>query len=44
MYNLIGRDILDEVISLPGYSKFLKEEAQNMIDEYENGEEEDENE
>ena len=44
MYNLIGRDILDEVISLPGYSKFLKEEAQNMIDEYENGGEEDENE
>ena len=44
MYNLIGRDILDEVISLPGYSKFLKEEAQNMIDEYENSEEENENE
>ena len=37
MYNLIGRDILDEVISLPGYSKFLKEEAQSMIDEYEEG-------
>ena len=39
MYNLIGRDILDEVISLPGYSKFLKEEAQSMIEEYEEGEE-----
>ena len=26
------------------YTKFLKEEAQNMIDEYENSEEEDENE
>lgn len=38
MYNLIGRDILDEVISLPGYSKFLKEEAQSMIEEYEEGE------
>ena len=38
LYNLIGRDILDEVISLPSYSKFLKEEAQNMIDEYENDE------
>ena len=38
LYNLIGRDILDEVISLPSYSEFLKEEAQNMIDEYENDE------
>lgn len=35
MYNLIGRDILDEVISLPGYSQFLKEEAQSMVEEYE---------
>lgn len=35
LYNLIGRDILDEVISLPSYSKLLKEEAQNLIDEYE---------
>ena len=35
LYNLLGRDILDEVISLPSYSQFLKEEAQNMIDEYE---------
>ena len=35
MYNLIGRDILDEVISLPSYSKFLKTEAQSIIDEYE---------
>ena len=35
LYNLQGRDILDEVISLPGYSKFLKEEAQNLINEYE---------
>ena len=38
MYNLIGRDILDEVLSLPSYSKFLKEEAQNMIDDYESDE------
>lgn len=37
LYNLIGRDILDEVISLPGYSKFIKEEAENMIEEYEAG-------
>ena len=35
MYNLKGRDILDEVISLPSYSKFLKTEAQSIIDEYE---------
>ena len=35
LYNMIGRDILDEVLSLPGYSKFLKEEAQDLIDEYE---------
>lgn len=35
LYNLEGRDILDEVISLPSYSKFLKEEARNMIEEYE---------
>ena len=35
LYNLQGRDILDEVISLPGYSKFLKEEAEKLIEEYE---------
>ena len=35
LYNLQGRDILDEVISLPGYSDFLKEEAKNLINEYE---------
>lgn len=35
LYNLIGRDILDEVISLPGYSEFLKTEARALIDEYE---------
>ncbi len=39
LYNIEGRDILDEVISLPSFSKFLKEEAQNMIDEYEDEEE-----
>ena len=38
LYNILGRDILDEVISLPSYSKFLKEEAQNIIDEYESEE------
>lgn len=35
LYNLIGRDILDEVISLPGYSEFLKHEAESLIKEYE---------
>ena len=35
LYNIIGRDILDEVISLPNYSEFLKNEAQSLIDEYE---------
>lgn len=35
LYNMIGRDILDEVIALPSYSESLKIEAQNMIDEYE---------
>ena len=34
LYNMNGRDILDEIISLPGYSDFLKMEAQNMIEEY----------
>ena len=35
LYNLVGRDVLDEVISLPVYSEFLKDEAQNLINEYE---------
>jgi len=35
LYNLIGRDILDEVIELPIYSEFLKSEAQDLINEYE---------
>lgn len=38
LYNIYGRDILDEVISLPGYSEFLKKEAKNLIEEYEDGE------
>ena len=37
LYNMIGRDILDEVISLPGYSDFLKNEAKSIIEEYEDG-------
>ena len=35
LYNLIGRDILDEVIDLPIYSEYLKIEAKALIDEYE---------
>ena len=35
LYNLIGRDILDEVIELPIYSDYLKAEAKSLIDEYE---------
>ena len=38
LYNIEGRDILDEVINLPVYSKFLKDEAQYMIEEYEQDE------
>ena len=41
LYNIVGRDILDEVLELPIYSEFLKTEAQNLIDEYENEEEDD---
>lgn len=40
IYNLIGRDILDEVLSLPSYSKYLKDTAQELIDEYESDDEE----
>ncbi len=35
MYNLEGRDILDEVLQSNEYTEDLKEEAQNLIDEYE---------
>ena len=37
LYNILGRDVLDEVISLPGYSEFLKNEAKSLIEEYEEG-------
>lgn len=41
LYNMVGRDILDEVIENDKkYSEFLREEAKSMIDEYETGEEE----
>lgn len=35
LYNLHGREILDEVISEKKYCQFLKDEAQQMIEEYE---------
>ena len=35
LYNIMGRDILDEVISLPSYSESLKNEAKSIIEEYE---------
>lgn len=35
MYNLVGVEILEEVISSEDYSDYLKQEAQNLIDEYE---------
>ena len=35
MYNLEGRDILDEVLMSEEYSRYLKREAQDLIDEYE---------
>lgn len=38
LYNMVGRDILDEVISLPIYPESLKEEAKFMIEEYEDDE------
>ncbi len=39
LYNIDGRDILDEVVSLPIYQDSLKEEAQSLIEEYETDEE-----
>lgn len=35
LYNLCGRDILDEVIELPIYCDFVKAEARELIEEYE---------
>jgi len=40
LYNLLGRDILDEVIALPSYSNYIKLEAQELINEYEVNDEE----
>lgn len=35
MYNLEGRDIIDEVLLSNEYSDYLKEEAQDLLNEYE---------
>ncbi len=37
LYNLTGRDILDEVIAMPSYSEFLRNTAKELIEEYEEG-------
>lgn len=37
LYNLVGRSIVDEIISLPSYSETLKKDAQELLDEYEAG-------
>jgi HEAT repeat protein len=43
LYNLEGRSVLDEILSNKDYGEFLQIEAQNLIDEYEDdGEYEDE--
>lgn len=39
LYNMTGRDILDEVVLSGEYGEDLKTEAQSMIDEYETNEE-----
>lgn len=38
LYNLQGRDILDKVIELPIYSDFIKQEAKDLLIEYEDEE------
>ncbi len=40
LYNMVGREILDEVVSEPAYPDVLKIEAVSMIEEYEDGVEE----
>ena len=39
LYNLNGRDILDEIVNLPIYSEFLKTEAKELMEEYEDNNE-----
>ena len=35
LYNLEGRDVLDQVISMPSYNEFLRNEAKTLLEEYE---------
>ena len=35
MYNLEGRDVLDDVLLSKEYSDYLKQEAQDLLNEYE---------
>ena len=44
LYNLVGRDILSEVIEKDKYSDFVKTEAVRLIDEYENDDDEEDEE
>ena len=39
LYNLMGREILDEVVELPIYTQYLKTEALDLINEYEDNDE-----
>lgn len=40
LYNMVGTDILKEILENEEYDEFLKDEAQNIIDEYESDDEE----
>ena len=41
LYNIVGRDILDEVLESDEYGAYIKEEAEFMIEEYETDDEDD---
>src|SRR5574344_480622 len=38
LYNMAGKEILEKIIKSPEYEEFLKKEAQNLLTEYENEE------
>ena len=42
LYNLEGRDVLDQVISMPSYNEFLRNEARTLLEEYEEEDEDSE--
>ena len=35
LYNIVGKDILDEVIELPSYTDYIRQEAKDILQEYE---------